>query len=69
MLGIDPDGLVAQVATFNESAEEGDDPAFGRGTLPYSRLRAGDPNQSPNPNGGSLREPLPDHWRAAALAM
>ena len=56
-LGIDPDGLVAQVATFNESADNGDDPAFGRGTLPYSRLRAGDPNQSPNPNLGSLREP------------
>ncbi len=57
VLGIDPDGLLAQVATFNESAEGGDDPAFGRGTLPYSRLRAGDPNQSPNPNLGSLREP------------
>ena len=56
-LGIDPDGLVAQVATFNERADKGDDPAFGRGTLPYSRLRAGDPNQSPNPNLGSLREP------------
>ena len=57
VLGIDPDGLVAQIAAFNEQAERGDDPEFGRGTLPYSRLRAGDPNQEPNPNLGSLREP------------
>lgn len=56
-LGIDPGGLVEQVATFNDGAEEGNDPVFGRGTLPYSRLRAGDPNQSPNPNLGPLTEP------------
>ena len=56
-LGINPGGLVEQAATFNDGAEEGNDPAFGRGTLPYSRLRAGDPDQSPNPNLGSLREP------------
>ncbi len=56
-LGVDAGGLVAQVATFNETADDGDDPAFDRGTLPYSRLRAGDPAQSPNPNLGSLREP------------
>ena len=56
-LGIDPGGLAADVAAFNEPADEGNDPAFGRGSLPYSRLRAGDPNQSPNPNLGSLREP------------
>ena len=56
-LGIDPGGLVDQVGAFNDAADEGNDPAFGRGTLPYSRLRAGDPNQSPNPNLGSLREP------------
>lgn len=56
-LGINPEGLVEQVSTFNDGAEEGNDPVFGRGTLPYSRLRAGDPNQSPNPNLGSLTEP------------
>ncbi len=56
-LGIDPGDLVEQVAAFNDAAEEGNDPTFGRGTLPYSRLRAGDPNQSPNPNLGSLTEP------------
>ncbi|MCY3925854.1 MAG: FAD-dependent oxidoreductase [bacterium] len=56
-LGVDADGLIDQVAAFNDGAEEGNDPAFGRGTLPYSRLRAGDPNQSPNPNLGSLTEP------------
>ena len=57
VLGTDPDGLVTQIAAFNKPAERGDDPEFDRGTLPYSRLRAGDPNQSPNPNLGSLREP------------
>lgn len=56
-LGIDPGGFVAEVAAFNQAADEGNDPAFRRGTLPYSRLRAGDPNQSPNPNLGSVREP------------
>jgi len=56
-LGVDLNGLITQVAAFNDGAEEGNDPVFGRGTLPYSRLRAGDPNQSPNPNLGSLREP------------
>ena len=56
-LGIDPTGLANQVAAFNEHADDGNDPAFGRGTLPYSRLRAGDPTQSPNPNLGSVREP------------
>ena len=56
-LGIDPGGLVEQVAAFNDGADEGNDPAFGRGTLPYSRLRAGDPNQSPNPNLGPLTDP------------
>ncbi|MYJ13078.1 MAG: FAD-binding protein, partial [Acidimicrobiia bacterium] len=57
VLGIDAAGLIDQVAAFNDAAEEGNDPAFGRGTLPYSRRRAGDPNQSPNPNLGSLRAP------------
>lgn len=56
-LDIDANGLLEQVAAFNGAAEEGNDPTFGRGTLPYSRLRAGDPNQSPNPNLGSLTEP------------
>jgi succinate dehydrogenase/fumarate reductase flavoprotein subunit len=57
MLDIDPEGLVQQVARFNESAENGTDPDFARGSLEYSRLRAGDPTQTPNPNVGSLREP------------
>ena len=56
-LGIDPDGLTEQVTVYNDAAEEGEDPAFGRGTLPYSRLRAGDPNQRPNPNLGPVAEP------------
>ena len=56
-LGIDPGGLTQQVARFNEHADSGEDPEFQRGTLAYSRLRAGDPNQLPNPNLGSISEP------------
>jgi hypothetical protein len=57
MLDIDSEGLLKQVARFNELADDGIDPDFARGSLEYSRLRAGDPAQLPNPNVGSLREP------------
>ncbi len=46
--GIDPAGLAATIAAFNESAARGEDPAFGRGTTPYMRLQ-GDPDHGPNP--------------------
>ena len=59
-LGIDAAGLRSELAVFNESAEEGSDPRFQRGTLEYSRLRAGDPNQTPNPNLGAVA--VPPFW-------
>ncbi|MGO4852390.1 FAD-dependent oxidoreductase [Phaeovulum sp. W22_SRMD_FR3] len=47
--GIDPAGLMATVSAWNEGAQRGEDPAFGRGTTAYMRLQ-GDPDQCPNPN-------------------
>ncbi|GIX31937.1 MAG: 3-oxosteroid 1-dehydrogenase [Porticoccaceae bacterium] len=55
--GIDPAGLVAEVAEFNRHAREGRDPAFGRGSRPWSHWMCGDPHQRPNPNLGTLEEP------------
>ncbi|GAB4269344.1 MAG: FAD-dependent oxidoreductase [Pararhodobacter sp.] len=47
--GIDPAGLAATVARWNEGARRGEDPEFHRGTTPYMRLQ-GDPEVQPNPN-------------------
>lgn len=46
--GIDPAGLAKTVADYNAHANQGEDPAFGRGTTPYNR-KNGDPNHTPNP--------------------
>jgi succinate dehydrogenase/fumarate reductase flavoprotein subunit len=46
--GIDSAAFVATVKAFNESAEKGEDPEFGRGTTPYMRLQ-GDAEIQPNP--------------------
>jgi len=46
--GIDPQGLQATVATFNVSAAEGRDPAFGKGSRAYNRYQ-GDALHGPNP--------------------
>lgn len=46
--GIDAAGLAETVADFNQGAEQGQDPAFGRGTSAYMRLQ-GDPDVTPNP--------------------
>jgi succinate dehydrogenase/fumarate reductase flavoprotein subunit len=46
--GIDPNGLVSTVATFNTSAAEGRDPAFGKGSRAYNRYQ-GDALHGPNP--------------------
>jgi len=46
--GIDPAGLVATLAGFNEHARRGEDPAFGRGSSPQDR-HLGDPAVEPNP--------------------
>lgn len=47
--GIDPQGLAATVAEFNQHARHGEDPAFGRGSTPFNR-RSGDAlHKGPNP--------------------
>jgi 3-oxosteroid 1-dehydrogenase len=56
-LGVDPQGLEETVATFNVHAEQGQDPAFGRGTHVWSHWMCGDPYQKPNPNLGPLVKP------------
>lgn len=57
LLGIDPDTLVATVTAFNDGAERGEDPLFGRGRLPFVRRRYGDATHLPNPNLGPVSEP------------
>ncbi len=47
--GIDPAGLEAQVAKFNEFAARGEDPEFGRGESSLDK-RNGDPGHEPNPS-------------------
>lgn len=47
-IGVDAAVLERTVAEFNEHAARGEDPAFGKGSLPYNRL-VGDPLQRPNP--------------------
>lgn len=47
-IGVDAEGLVAQVAEFNESAREGVDPVFGRGVNPQDQF-LGDATNLPNP--------------------
>ncbi|SEN26443.1 Succinate dehydrogenase/fumarate reductase, flavoprotein subunit [Paracoccus alcaliphilus] len=46
--GIDPVGLEATIAAYNEHAQHGRDPAFGRGETPYNRA-GGDAGHGPNP--------------------
>lgn len=46
--GIDPAGLAATLARWNDAAARGEDPEFGRGGSAYMRLQ-GDPDQQPNP--------------------
>lgn len=53
-LGIDAASLEATVARFNEGAEKGEDPDFGRGDRPWSHWMCGDPFQKPNPNLGPI---------------
>lgn len=53
-VGIDPAGLVATVASFNEHAALGEDPLFGRGTNEAVRRFRGDPSDPINPLVGPL---------------
>lgn len=52
--GIDPAGLTETVARFNENAEKGVDPDFGRGEQPWGAWMTGDKTHKPNPNLGPL---------------
>jgi len=54
IVGIDPAGLTETVKRFNQYAEQGEDPDFGRGRHPWSAWMSGDPEQKPNPNLGPL---------------
>ena len=54
LIGVDPAGLEATVAAFNPQAEQGKDPAFGRGTHPWSNWICGDIYQKPCPVLGPL---------------
>ena len=56
-LGIDGHQLARTVAEFNVHAERGEDPEFGRGSVPFILRFAGDPSHEPNPVLGPLNEP------------
>jgi len=56
-LGIDGAELERTVARFNVHAADGEDPEFGRGTVPFVRSYAGDPSHEPNPNLAALADP------------
>jgi len=55
-LGIDGEQLEATAAEFSEHADRGEDPVFGRGSVPFVRSYAGDPKHEPNPLLGAVRE-------------
>ncbi len=56
-IGMGADALLHTVTTFNQYAEAGEDPDFGRGMHPWSAWMCGDPNNVPNPNLGPLVKP------------
>ena len=56
-LGLDPVRLCATVDRFNAQVAAGSDPDFGRGTVPWARIMAGDLRHQPNPNLGPLERP------------
>jgi succinate dehydrogenase/fumarate reductase flavoprotein subunit len=55
-IGVPPRALQETIAAFNEPAETGDDPAFGRGSNVYQRS-LGDAEQQPNPCVAPIRQP------------
>ena len=55
MCGIDPAGLAETVERFNENAERGVDPDYGRGESAYNRA-LGDPNHKVHPCLGPIDE-------------
>jgi 3-oxosteroid 1-dehydrogenase len=57
MLGVDGEQLRDTVERFNVHAERGEDPEFGRGSVPFILRFGGDPKHSPSPVLGPLSEP------------
>jgi 3-oxosteroid 1-dehydrogenase len=55
-LGIDPAGLEATLARWNEHVRRGEDPDFGKGSRPWAVRLAGDPSY-PNPCMGTIDRP------------
>jgi succinate dehydrogenase/fumarate reductase flavoprotein subunit len=55
-VGIGSEGLTATLASYNEAAREGRDPAFGRGSNIYQRF-LGDADHQPNPCVAPIVEP------------
>jgi succinate dehydrogenase/fumarate reductase flavoprotein subunit len=53
--GIDPQGLAATVAEFNDNARRGMDPDFHRGASEFNRY-GGDPKNTPNPSLRALEK-------------
>jgi 3-oxosteroid 1-dehydrogenase len=53
-IGVDPQGLAATTARFNNYCEKNDDLEFNRGIHPWGATMCGDPMQKPNPNLGPL---------------
>lgn len=56
-IGVDVQGLVSTITTFNSYCENGSDPEFKRGTFPWGALMCGDPSRKPNANLGPLLKP------------
>ncbi|GAA3686824.1 FAD-dependent oxidoreductase [Arthrobacter ginkgonis] len=54
-IGVDAANLAETVGEFNQGAEIGEDPAFGRGSTQYNHFR-GDLEHKPNPNLAPLDE-------------
>ena len=55
--GVDGEQLRDTVERFNVHAERGEDPEFGRGSVPFILRFGGDPKHSPSPVLGPLSEP------------
>lgn len=67
-LGIDPDGLEATVAKFNEYAEAGYDPDFHRGESLYDRLWDQNGEGIPGPEASLGALTTPPFWGAEVCA-
>lgn len=56
-LGIDGEQLAATARRFSSFAEDGVDPDWGRGSIPFVNKLAGDPQHAPSPVLGTIAKP------------